>query len=505
MRNEQKRWGARSELSFIISLVKRSGIYALGSMASPLISLVLAPFLTRYLSHVEYGALAVLNVAIALISGVTQLGLIAAFSRAYNSDYESQQDRLGVVSASVSLLLLVSIPAAIAMMIAAAWSAELLLNSPSFSSSVRLAALVVLLQNLTVPGFSWLRAEKRAALSSVLSIANLLIALGANIILVGVLHMGINGSLIATGGGYAVVAVCTLPVILLRVGLGGGLRPRFDIMRNLLLFGGPFVFSIVSTWVLQLSDRYLLSYFGSLAQTAGYTVAYSLGGVLASVLIGPFIAAWHPTMYAIAKKEVTEAVYVYRLVFRLYSIISLFATFALSLLSVAVLDALFPPSYHSVAPIIPIIALSTMFFGVAYVLSVGVYIQRKSVFIPILTTLSALVNVGLNIILIPLYGPMGAAVSTLLAYVLLALNAYVVNQRIYAIPFEIGIFMFGLFVGVALYIGSSLLAHAQGKYMGWGISLAALTLYAGYLALLGMLLARRDKKAYRHTEEVLIS
>src|SRR5439155_19774136 len=117
--------------SQIRNLVKKSGIYALASMASPLISLVLAPFLTHHLSLPDYGALAVLNTAIALLAGVTQLGLGSAFFRSYNYDYESQRDRLGVISTVVILLSLISIPTSITVMIAAPWLTTLLLNSSS--------------------------------------------------------------------------------------------------------------------------------------------------------------------------------------------------------------------------------------------------------------------------------------------------------------------------------------------------------------------------------------
>src|SRR5229473_2784273 len=190
--------------SFFRILIKSSGIYALSSLASPLIALVLAPFLTRNLSHSEYGALVILNTAIALIAGITQLGLNSAFFRAYNYDYETKSDRLRVLSTVVMLLSLTSMCTAFTLMIAAPWLSMLLFNSESFSNEVRIAGVVILLQNLTVPGFAWMRAENRAMIFSMLSIANLLVALGANVILVGALHMGIEGSLIATGSGFAV-------------------------------------------------------------------------------------------------------------------------------------------------------------------------------------------------------------------------------------------------------------------------------------------------------------
>src|SRR2546421_10418236 len=127
-----------SYASLIRELAKSSGLYALASLVGPLIFLILAPFLTRNLPHTAYGALAVLNTAIALLTGVTQLGLNSAFFRSYNYDYESQNDRYGVLSTTLSLLTLISIFTAVVMQIAAPWLSMFLFNSLSFVNPVRL-------------------------------------------------------------------------------------------------------------------------------------------------------------------------------------------------------------------------------------------------------------------------------------------------------------------------------------------------------------------------------
>ena len=94
---------------------------------------------------------------------------------------------------------------------------------------------------------------------------------------------------------------------------------------------------------------------------------------------------------------------------------------------------------------------------------------------------------------------MGAALSTLLAYMLLAFIAYLINQRIYPIPFEIGRFIVALLVGVALYVGSTFLAQGQTTYVAWGIYICALCLYGGCLALLGEFEMRKgDTKIGMH-------
>lgn len=491
----------QSYLSLALDIIKSSGIYALGAFASPLISLVLTPFLTHHLSRTDYGALVVLYTIIDLMTVITQLGLVPAFFRAYNGDYESPRDRSGVLSASIIMLLLVSIPIAIAMMITSPWLSEFLFKSPSFSGAVKLTALVMVLENLTVPGISWLRAEKCAVLYSALSIANLLLVLGTTIGLVGVLHMGVNGALLAKGVGYAAIVVCTLPILLLLAGRRQSLNLRPDIVRNLLLFGVPTIFSDTATWVLQLSDRYLLSHFGSLAQTASYSVAYTLGGVLSTLILGPFLMAWPPIMYTIAKRK--EAAYIFQRIFHWFSIILLFAAFALSLLSTILLDILFPPSYHSAALIIPIIAVSMMFYGIYYIFIIGVNICRKTIFTILFTMIAAFVNVLANFFLIPRFGAMGTAVSTLLAYIILVIVAYIVNQRIYPIRFEIGLFIISLFIGVALYVGSSLLAHTQKLSISWSISIGTLILYGVFLMLLGGLSAKRLKKTFWYVQEAL--
>ena len=481
-------------------LLKTSGVYVLASLASPLVSLIMAPFLTRTLSHEDYGVLAVLNTAIALLAGLTQLGLGSAFFRSYNYDYETKKDRLSVLSTTVWLLMLIAVPTLLVTVLTAPWLTTELLASPSSTNALKVGALVVFLQNLTVPCFSWLRAESRAGYFATLSIANLLVNLATTLLFVGLFHMGVGGSLLGTGCGYAVIIVCVYPFILFKAGL----TFRRDIAKGLLSFGLPNVTNFISVWVLQLSDRYLLSHFGSLTQTASYAVAYSLGGILSVVVLSPFSLAWPSAMFAIAKRD--DAPYIFQLVFRWYTVVLLITAFSLSFVCTVVLNLFFPANYQSAALIIPIIALSTLFYGVYSLFTTGISIQKKTWYAVIFTTVSALSNIGFNLVLIPLYGAMGATLSTLLAYVLLALVAYVANQRFYPIPFEVGKFALALLVGVGFYLGSIILARGQNIYVGWGITLALLLLYSLCLLLfVGYTLLLKKIRSLRKQGEVDIS
>lgn len=484
--------GGESYFALIRNLVKNSGIYAISSLAAPLVTLLLAPFLTHSLSRTDYGALAVLNTVVALVTGVTELGLSSAFTRIYSADSKTQREQLDVLSTLVLLLLLILIPIMTIGVIAAPWLSALVLGSTAYSGAVLVAAVLVLTENLTLPGLVWLRVESRAALFSIISIANLLITAGATIVLVGGLHMGVVGSLIANGLGDAIIIVCTLPIIFWRAGF----HLRFALVASMLAFGVPNVMNLISGWVLQVSDRYLLGHLASLSLAAGYSVAYSLGGVLSSAIIAPFSLAWWTLMYSIAKRE--DAKQVFKLIFRGFSFVLLFATLGMSLFGSNVFDVLFPASYHAQTTIIPIIALSVMFNGIFIVVNLGTSLQRKTWLSSLYYICSALVNVGLNLMLIPIFGTMGAALATLAAYIALVLIAYLFNRRIYPVPFEIGLFLLALGIGIALYLVGNSLAQGQSVVMVWSIHIGVILLYGLCLSFLGWfsLIARITRSLY---------
>ncbi len=466
-------------------LIKSTGIYALASVANPLTTLVLAPFLTYHLSPSDYGILTIINISISLTAGITQLGLASAFFRAYGYDFTARQDKLDVVATATTLLCLTSTCVAVAGALMSSAIASILFGQSRAGSYIILAGVVVLLQNLTIPAMAWLRVESRALSYSLLTFVNVLVTLVATIFLTGILHWGVSGVIIANGCGYACIVLCTLPIIVLRAGI----KIRTDILRNLLSFGLPLVLNFASYWILQLSDRYLLGLFASLAETARYAVAYNLGSAISVVIMGPFALAWPATVFTIAKRE--DATRVFKLVFRWFGLFLLFSAFCLSLVGVWFLNWLFPVAYHSTAFVIPIVATSIAFYGVYYIFKSGLDIKRKTWIISIYTTSAALVNIALNLFLIPHYGAMGAAISTLIAYTVLATIAYIVNRRIYPISFEIGIFITALLIGIALYMGSDLLAQARSIYLAWGIRIGALSLYGIFLVVLGKFLIRK--------------
>jgi len=462
-------------------LLKSSGFYAIASLGGPAVSLALTPFLAHHLAPSSYGAFAILNTVISLAAGITQLGLGSAFFRAYNYDYTSTTDRRAVLATVSLLLLVITTPIALLAIALAPMLSRLIFQRSDLSSLVVLAAIAMLAQNLTVPGFAWLRAENRALLFSLVSMTNILLTLGATIVLVGPLRMGVQGALIAVILGYCSVVALVFPPIV----VSSRLRFSPKIARSVLAFGAPLIFSVISMWILQLSDRYLLEIYGTLAETASYSIAYTLGSTLSTLILAPFSLAWPTAMYAIAKRR--DAPKVFQTVFRWFSSILLLAAFGLSLVSTVIFNVLFPPSYHAAAPVIPIVAESIAFYGIYTILMIGANVRRKTWMTAVFTAIAALLNFLLNLFLIPRYGAMGAAYSTLIAYIALTGIAYVANQRIYPLPFQVGRFVFAAIVGLAIYYEIFALPAYIGERWVWPLAVVGMLLYGGWLVVLSLL------------------
>ena len=470
---------AKSYMQLVKQLLTSSGIYAIASLTTPMIALVLAPFLTHHLSQVDYGTLAICNTLVSLVAGVSQLGMGSAFFRAYGYDFTSKEGRRGVVGAVVMVLMLGS---AVVLGLAALWSrqvAQALLNDPSKGSLITIVAIVILIQNFSIPGVAWMRAANRPAAYTVLAVGNLLIALAANIYFVGYAQMGVQGALIATGCGYGFITLIMFPVSIVY----SRMKIRWDITWSLLTFGVPQVLGFVSGWILSLSDRYLLSIFGSLDQVAKYAVAYNLGLVITAVVISPFQMAWPTAMYSIAKRP--DAPQVYKIVFRWFGYLLLLAAFGLAICTTAMLSWLFPASYRSAAPVIPVVGFSLAIYGVYVMFMSGANIRRKTWMGGAFVAVAALVNFGANVVLIPHYGAFGAAAATLVAYIVLAIITYIGVQMVYPVPYEVGRFTIAAVAGVALYIGVSIVSTHTGIIGGLGVGAVGFIIYTGLLALLG--------------------
>jgi O-antigen/teichoic acid export membrane protein len=100
--------------------------------------------------------------------------------------------------------------------------------------------------------------------------------------------------------------------------------------------------------------------------------------------------------------------------------------------------ALFGPAYWSGLPIVPIVTLGYLFNGLYYVMLAPLMIDKRMTSVGVATWIGALINIGMNVLVIPRWGMMGAAWATCVAYVAMSGAVWTLGRRTRDTPYEWG-------------------------------------------------------------------
>jgi len=113
-------------------------------------------------------------------------------------------------------------------------------------------------------------------------------------------------------------------------------------------------------------------------------------------------------------------------------------TLALSLLSGELLKVLSPPEYWGAARVVPIVGLAYVFMGFSHFFRVGLYYTKQTKYLGYAVGGSALLNFPMNLVLIPSFQAMGAAMATLVSFAILAFVMLGASQRMLPIQYQYG-------------------------------------------------------------------
>jgi hypothetical protein len=142
------------------------------------------------------------------------------------------------------------------------------------------------------------------------------------------------------------------------------------------------------------------------------------------------------------------------------------------------------PSYWSVGPTTLILTLANVLYCLYYVLWVGCNVAKKNRRIPFITAIASAANIALNFALIPKYGMVAAAWTTVLGFAILSAGVYWLSQKYYPIKYE-----WARFIKIAL-AGGAAIAGAWGmaRLVGLQVDLPFLQIVVRELAVVPMLL-----------------
>ena len=454
--------------SQLTRLGKHSVIYGLGGLVSRILAVLLLPLYTRYLSPSDYGKVETLIALTTVVGIALRMGITSAFFRFY-FDSPEPAARRRVLRTSFWFTMGMATVGLVAGVALSSQISQLLFGSTNDADLVA-ASFVGLWAGMNWEQLTSLfRVEERSVAFVSASLANILVTIGATLLLVVALEKGPIGVIVGNFTGTLLVYAVLIGYRREQLGL------EFDrrLLRNMNRFGIPLVPTALFLWVTNFSDRLFLVKLADTQEVGLYSVGVRIASAMV-LLITAFRLAWPAFAYSIEDDREARRTYAYVLTYLV--LVTTWVATALALLSPWIVEWVAAPAFESSSRVVGPLAFSTVAFAGYIVVAIGVGRARRTQFNWVVTGAAAAVNVALNLLLIPPYGMMGAAVATIAAYTTMFLGMAWWAQRIYRVPYQ--------WRRVAIAAGVGIVLVAAGKLAGGGFPVAVVLSAAYPLALL---------------------
>jgi O-antigen/teichoic acid export membrane protein len=420
-------------LNKILNLGKETATYGLSTIVGRLLNFLIVPFYANVLLPSENGIIANIYAYIAFGFVIYCYGMEAAYMR-FVSSLEIGDKRQNFSVPFLSLFA-TSIILSIAVHLNSLHIAEVLGIEAKYAGFIRYAGWILCFDTLTVVPFASLRMEHRAKRFALLKLFNISVNLVLNLVLILGFKMNAEGvflaNLLASGATFLLMAGMISKNLTFRLPL--------RLYREILKFGIPYIPAGLAGIAMQVVDRPIVKALTNDATLGIYQLNYKLG-IFMMLVVGMFDYAWRPFFLNHAKDP--DARQLFSKVFTYYAIASagiliIVSVFIEDVVRVKILGRqFFPPVYWDGVQIVPWILLAYVFMGAYVIFIVGVYLEKKTKYLPFLSGTGAALNICANYWLIPKIGILGAAISTLLSYVLMASGMYFVSQKYYRVGYE---------------------------------------------------------------------
>ena len=457
-------------LDELARLLRHSAIYGLAGLASRIASVILLPFLTRALGPSSYGRIETMVALIALLVPLLRAGVATAFFRFYY-ERELAPDRGLVVRTSFWFTVLGAGAGLVVGLVAAPALASYILGGDAYANLVRIAFAVLAVNLLYEQLTALYRVEERSVAFTVASLVNLAVTVVATIIFVFALDAGPSGALAGTGTGTAVVLVA---LIWQR---RSELAPGFDrdLVRRMNRFGLPLLPAGLAIWVVDFADRLLLGRIADQHEVGLYAVGVKIASAMVLVQLA-FRTAWPAFAYSLA--EGTEARPAAARATARAARARATSRRRRATCTSARTRTCAAPEFEAADTVVAPLAFSGALLVAYTTLSIAATRANRTDRFWHVAVAGAVVNLVLNLLLIPPYGMRGAAAATVAAYLVLAGGMAFLAQRLYPVPYE--------WRRIAVATGAGIALYALGRAVDVPL-LGAIALIAAYPLVLGLL------------------
>ncbi len=382
------------------------------------------PLLTRSLTVPEYGILGLITSSLTLFVAFGKLGVQHAVIRYY------AQIKNKNISFSMNEMnsTIVVIFVALAIVTTGLWvitGYALLPRVSDFENITQLAMLasgIVFLRLLGSGILNYMRAQQRSAV------------VGITLILSRYLYLAlIIGVMLLYQFSVFIVLVAMLIAEIISVGFAARKYwPDFHFKlheitptlgKAMLLYGMPLMMLETLGLVMRLSDRYIIQAVLGENALGMYSASYNLTSYLDLILLAAMVQALKPYYMQLWETEgATKTQAFLADGMHTYFVVGIPLITLFSLVSPYLLSFLASDKYSPGTIIIPFVAFSFLLEGAMHFLAAGLYIKKNTKALMFWGVLATILNLAFNLIAIPIYGILGAAVVTIISYLVFVIG-----------------------------------------------------------------------------------
>ncbi len=411
--------------------MKHTIIYFASRLITGSFGLLSIYFLTRFLSTEEYKDYAILIAIVTFISGVSYQWLVISSSRLLLEYKDRRNDFIksiiilfGVSSLLVSLLVLI---------------ATYIYPSTTHNKYI-LIVLIIFVLGLHTLFIQLVNIMQKPFMYSMLSSLRSITSLLITVILIYYFHINEVGALIGFGTGF--LFSVTLFIYYYKKSIVGIItsfqyKMNYKITPLLVNYGVPLSFTYLAILLINVSDRLMLGKMSSALEVASYSATYDVTQQTVGVLMNILFLSYFPKILQAYTENNTDKML--NNMNQLGTLLILTMTIVIViyfLSSSAIASFMFSRDIASASVgIMPIIAIA---IGIgtfkSYFLDIAFQLKKDTKTQLYITLCMAALNIFLNIFLIPIYGAYGAAVSTLLAFLIGGLLSWWYTRRLIKFP-----------------------------------------------------------------------
>ena len=420
------------------NLLNNTIIFAIGNISTRLIWFILLPLYTFYLSTSEVG---IIDLIITTTNLLIPIFSLCIYDAALRLIIDSEKDSNKIICSSLFVVLVSGIVSIILYPLL-----KFTVIESSYHIYFFLSFLLQMINNLFL---NITRATNKIKLFAVNSFLTAVTMLILAIIFLQYFSMGIEGYFLSIIGS-TFLSILTLFVV------GKFYRAiRFEnvdktVIRLMILFSLPLIPNATMWWITQFLDRYMITFFLGVEANGIYAIANKIPNlIMIANLI--FFQAWQ--LSAIQESQSEKKATFFTNVFSVLFSVLILSTSGVLLILRPLMSLLVSEEFIVSWRFAPFLIVSVIFSSFSTFLGTNYLAMNKTTGVLKTSVAGAMMNIILNILLIPRFGINGASFSTMISVFLIWILRIVDTKRFVII--KINFFQFIIsFILIFLQIGS---------------------------------------------------